>query len=268
MTNPSPKPDGSAARKVFDARVDALRADGVQPRDLESTQLTSPLDAVLTRIQANAAAFAEYDVTADVIAAAQSIATDFTVKVSALPTDLRTARRAPVSDAQLVTDGLDLLGRYLGYVDRKARGPAQRDAARKLGVGTRRGHAVRSLEKSYRDVLHGTQDAGLLMMLGVKSVQVQQLQAMHAKLVARLPAQKVDASTLSDEIVAIDRLQLALELFYADVDAAAEWALPADERLAVVSLLPRVETSRKSSKPTSPAAPVAAEEGAAGMEPG
>jgi outer membrane murein-binding lipoprotein Lpp len=247
-----------AATKALFVRVDARRVEGVRPRDIEPTQLTSPLDAVIARIQANLAAFAEYDVTPDVVAAVQAIALDYLTKISALPTDLRTARRAPVADKQLTGEAGDLLGRYLGYLDRKARGPVLRDAARKLGVGLTRGKSVQSLEKAYRDVLHGAQDLGLLALLSVKTAQVKQLHDMHAKLSARLPGKSTDASTLNAQLVAVDRLQMTLELFYADVGAAAEWALPADARLAVVSLLPRVETGRKNAKPVVTPAPGAA----------
>jgi hypothetical protein len=156
------------------------------------------------------------------------------------------------SQRKLQDDAYDLLGRYTGYLDRKARGPKLRKAARELGLGVKRSHSLPSLIDAYGTVLHGTQDAERCHLLAVDAGKVLALRTMHAELVAALPTAGQKSSDQAASIAEVDRLQMVLEVFFGDVAAAADWHLTGEERLQLVRLIPRVEAGR-SKKPQAPA---------------
>lgn len=244
----------AAARAQIEARVDQLRAQGVEPREIEPMAFVTAQLAVAPLIAKDQATFEQYDISPAVVAAALGVSTDLQAQLKLLPADFRRARRLPTNLKTLQDDAYEELGRYFKFIDRKVRGADLQEAARKLGVGSKRGRAIKSLEANYRDVLNAAKDASLLAKFNIKPFQVAALSATHDKLLTQLPGKAQALASVATETQKVDKLQLWLELYFGDVGAVAESALADDERLEVLKELPRVEAGRATGK----AAPVVA----------
>lgn len=234
-----------AARLDLLAEVAELQKQDVAPRQIDILQLTAAFSRIAERVARHQEAFSEEEVTPALVLAAAALCAELKTKVEALPADFRSLRRTPQQLAELLDEAHDLLARYTRSLDRRVRGPAMRKAAHDLGLGVLRGRSIQTLEVNYRDALHAAQDEGLLKKAKVSPAKIATLKAMHARLLAALPAKKGRLDDLQSQIDQVDQLQLAVEVFYQRVGAAAEWALDGDERLQLVKLLPRTEVGRK-----------------------
>ncbi len=233
-----------AARKWLEERVAALRADGVEPRDLDLVKLVAVLSLIRAQIEAHAADFAGEGVTAAMLAAVDAIGAELQALLKTLPNDYRKLRTLAQAQRDLVAAAYELLSRFTSLLDRRARGPKLTKAARELGLGIPRSHSLASLQAAYQTVVHGTQDAARCQLLGVDAKKIAALQAMQDKLLAAAPSASKKAVDGSKDILKVDQLQMALEVYFGEVGAVADWLLSGDARLQLVSLLPRTESGR------------------------
>ena len=234
-------PELAAARTILLARVVHLQAKGVQPKNIEPVALTANFGTILGKVLPHAAAFAEQDVTAAVVGAVTAIVVEFDALVAKLPPDQRRMRRRSADDLALIADANALLTRYTTYLRHKARGAAMREEAQLMGLGVKRGQSLRAVEESFRAVVTDAKDATRCALFGVKPAQIAALTAMHGKLLAALPASGKRSSENLEALNTLDRLQLAIEVFYDDIAAAASWCLGGDERKQLVKALPKAE---------------------------
>lgn len=249
--------DVAAARKALEDQVAALRADGVHARDIELQKFLAPLPQIKALVEQHATAFASEGVTPALLAAIDTVASDLGELQKTLPADFRTLRTLAQAHRDLVSEAYAQLGRYTAMLSRKARGERLNKAARELGLGGKRSHSLRSLVDAYQTVLHGAQDTARCQALGITPDKVAAMQAMYEQLVAAVPSANKKQVTDAAVVLKLELLQMALEVFYGDVGAAAEWALEGDERLTLVNLLPRSEGGRGKKAEVAPApAPV------------
>ena len=233
-----------AARKQLDDHVTALRADGVDARDIDLVKILAALPLIRAQVETHAVAFTAEGVTAAMLAAVDAIGLELQQMIKTLPKDYRKLRTLAQAQRDLVAEAYDQLSRYTSLLDRRARGPKLTKAARELGLGIQRSHSLASLQAAYQTVVHGTQDAARCQLLGVDAGKVAALKAMQDKLLAAAPSAGKKATDGAADLLKVDRLQMALEVYFGEVGAAADWLLRGDERLQLVSLLPRTESGR------------------------
>ena len=98
-----------------------------------------------------------------------------------------------------------------------------------------------------QNILSGLGDSGRAAAINILPSQKAALKALTPRPHAAIAEQSATGTKQQQKIAELDRLQLALEAFYMDLGAAAEWGLrhsPA-EREALLTLIPRESGRRR-----------------------
>jgi hypothetical protein len=248
------RPNGAKARNgsaksLAGAREDLL-ARGARGREGAMCQRSDPLGdvkaarAVAQLAQAHSAELARRGLPVSYSDAALQLASEIEDHLQAVPAAAIAARARTPEQAELVADAAATAQRVRDAVLRVTRGPEGRRVAHAFGLGEpfsarQPQHVLRAIER----ILDGAgrhpecaHDAGLIP---------EDLQTMR-DLAAELRELPGAGAPLTDEAAALLDAQFALRAYFDLVAAKATLALAADpeERMRVLSLLPRAEERR------------------------